>query len=569
MAEHNNLKPIRSRILMNSVPFDPKKYEFSDKFVASENVKENPLTAHTVSELMEALQNPTVGLDARVIAVNRKGKAEHREFKSKEAFVKAHKNMSLRESTDWWAYDMNGPRANVIGNDFLPLLGGPFNKQLYLADYLRMNALCYFAYNHDPIMRRSVHIMRDFILGRGFSVNCDDPNAMIKWDSFSKANQIPLMMDYIARGISRDGEVMVWKLPAGESKITWNISPDQAPPRAIIPRVRLIDPSCIWEIVTFPEDITRVLFYQWVSPTQYQMYTGQAGKEWVPSMKFIFRQIPAGEVNHYKVNCDYNEKRGRSDLFSALGYSKRMRDAVDYSIVGMMKAAAFCIDTTIEGSQADLDEYIQAQEALGEIPPAGSEFVHTKAVEREYKGNAAAQGSSANPSFEWTLSMVSMATGIPVNYYGTHLGGATTRASALVATEPVAKMFEQRQNTLKEILEDLWEYVVGPGVDHEITFPEIVTADKSQKFKDLSLAQANGWISRQTAAELVAKELGLKDYTFDREKERMEMERPQDDDVVVNPLTGKATAGKEDEEDSESSMSSDEKRKVKNDLSKP
>lgn len=568
MAEDNNLKPVRSKVLMKSVPFDPTKYEFSDKFVPSQNVKDNPLSAHTVPELMEALENPSVGLDAQVIAVNRKGKAERKTMKNKESFLSAHKRMSMKESTDWWAYDFDGPRANIIGNDFIPLLGGPFNKQLYLADYLRMNALCYFAYNHDPIMRRAVHIFRDFILGRGFSVQSDDKNAMVKWDSFSKANQLDVMMDYAARGLSRDGELMVWKLPPGESKITWNIYPDQAPPRAIIPRVRLIDPSCIWEIVTFPEDITRVLFYQWVSPTQYQMYTGQSGKEWLPSMKFIFRQIPAQEVNHYKINCDYNEKRGRSDLFSALGYSKRMRDAVDYSIVAMMKAGAYCLDTTIEGSQADLDSYVQAQEALGEIPPAGSEFVHTKAVTREYKGNSALQGGSSNPAFEWTLSMVSMATGVPVNYFGTHLGGATTRASALVATEPVAKMFEQRQGTLKQILEDLWEYVVGPGIEHEITFPEIVTADKSQKFKDLSLAQANKWISRRTAAEMVAKELGLKDYTFEQEEERISLESPTEDDTIIDPLTGKAKIGKEDE-NPESSLTSDERNDTKNALKKP
>lgn len=525
-------------VLKNSVPFDPNKYEYSSEFIPSTNCKLEPLSAHTVPELIEALQNTTVDIDAECLAVDKRGRRSTLRFTEKQAFLDAYQRNSMREATDYFAYDFEGPRANGIGNDFIPLLGGPFNKQLYLADYLRMNSLCYFAYNHDPLARRVIHVYRDFVLGRGYKIECDDEKAAAAWEAFEIANDLPELLDSACRELSLYGETMLWKLPKGQSKITYNLAPGQEPPKSKIPRVRLIDPSCIWEIVTFPEDITRVLYYQWVSPTQYQIYTGQDGNNWVPNFKFIFRQLPPEEVNHYKINTVTGEKRGRSDLFPILGYLKRLRDAVEYSIVGMMKASAYCLDTTIKGNQGDIDQYIMAQNALGEIPPAGAEFVHTEAVERQYLSNSAtAKSSGSSTAFDWCLSMIAAGTGIPVNYFGSHLGGATSRASALVATEPVAKLFEQRQEVLRGMIDDLWNHVIGEEVEYSLIFPEIVTQDKSEKIKDLALCNSQKWLSKQTCAEIAAKELGISSFDFDDEMKRIKEEA--DKEVAeLDPLTG-------------------------------
>ena len=73
--------------------------------------------------------------------------------------------------------------------------------------------------------------------------------------------------------------------------------------KGLIPRVRLIDPSTVWEILTPPEDINQPIAYQQVFPTQYQIYTGIDKGGVVPSSKFIMQQIPAEEVLHFKINC--------------------------------------------------------------------------------------------------------------------------------------------------------------------------------------------------------------------------------------------------------------------------
>ena len=310
--------------------------------------------------------------------------------------------------------------------------------------------------------------------------------------------------------------------------------------------MRLLDPTVFWEVITWPDDPTRELAYVWVSPTQYQTYTHTFGNQNVPSSKFIFQQIPADQISRYKINVVTGEKRGRGDLFSVLGFLKRLRDSVNYSIIGLQRQASFCIDTVIRGSQEDVDSYISAQADLGAVAPAGSEFVHTDAIERKYLSPEGGKAGSS-PAFEWALSMVAAGLGIPISYFGTHLSGGQTRASAIVSTEPVAKRFEMRQQVYERVVHDLWDRLMewaGLGhVECEVTFPEIITADKSQKLKDLSLAQTQGWISGERAATIAAKELNITSFEYETEREKISGEKQiEPSGSFASPLTAPASA---------------------------
>ena len=470
-------KAQRMRVLKSTVINTD--YEVDDSFQPARNIDE----IHSTEELLHFAEKGEVEIDARVLAVSKTGLG-YVKMDTKD-FVEASRNdatkVNFKESNvDYFGMDMQGP-SSLVGQDYTPLLGGPFYKQLYIYDYLRMHSASFYAYNHDPMARQIVHITRDFTLGRGWKSECENKFALAIWEAFVEANDLVNLVDSLALETSIYGETMIWWLPDNNTKIVHNLPEDQMPPKGLIPRVRLIDPSCIWEIVTFPEDITRVLYYQWVSPTQYQIYSGSYNGKSVPSSKFIYQQIPANQVMHYKINSVSNEKRGRSDLFPVLGYLKRLRDSVNYSVIGMQKNMAWSVDTTIDGSQDDIDAYVESQNALGSIPSAGSEFVHSKKVERKYLSNDAGRGGNSL-SFDWCLSMIAAGSGIPVNYFGTHLGGATTRASALVATEPVTKKFEKRQQFYEQILKDLSQKLFkhfGISADIEFTFPELVTQDRS------------------------------------------------------------------------------------------
>lgn len=508
----------------------------------------------SMAELIEAIErDPNAEVDARVLAIHpdtgkigvrRLDRASFlREAKDK---TRAEKGLSRLKEADAFATDGDlSPSVGLVGDDFIPLLGGPFYRQLYQADYLRQANAAYYAWNHDPFAHQALNIKRDFTLGRGFRVDSDNPAALALWRAFEKTNDLQRQMWQFALELSLYGESMFWKLPDNNTKIVQRPYPGQVIPKGLIPRVRLVDPTVMWDIITDPEDISSVQYYVWLAPTQYQVFSGLEKGKAIPSSKFIFQQIPGDQILHYKVNVVSNEKRGRSDLFPALGYLKRLRDSISYEIIRQQKQSAFAIDTTIRGSQSDIDAYISDQESMGTVAPAGSEFVHTDAIERKYMAPEGGKGGSSS-SFEWCLSAVASALNIPISYFGTHLSGGQTRASAIVATEPVAKSFEMRQAMYERVIHDLWAYCMewaGIAAECEVTFPDIITQDRSSKLKDIALAQSQGWLSRKTAATIASKELG--DTTFEWELEKAEIEKEQtvDAPTLTGPLTAEPTSG--------------------------
>ena len=513
MAQHLTKKP------KDLDGYDTREGIFAD---VAESVPQIGSLEHLV-KLIESDENCVV--EARLPYRDELGHVRYKSL-DRKAFLEAAK---LREGADAFATDGydSGTGDSLVGQSFVPTLGGPFFKNLYQRDFIQQANAAFYAYNHHPIAHQAVQIIKDFTLGRGFRVDSKNKVALALWRAFEDANRIQEQMAQAAVELAINGETAFWKLPSGQAKIIQRPYPGQEIPKAMLPRVRLVDTTVFWDIVTEPEDITSVLYYVWLAPTQWQVFTGMQGQN-VPTSKFIFQSIPADQVNHYKVNCFSNEKRGRSDLFSVLGFLKRLTDSVNYQIVALQKQSAYCIDTTIRGSQGDIDNYISDQQAGGTIAPAGSEFVHTDAIERKYIGVEGGRGGMSE-AFSWTLSMVASGLGIPISYFGTHLSGGQTRGSAIVATEPVAKRFEMRQQVYERMIHDLWDYVMdwaGLGnVDCEVTFPEIISADKSQKLKDIALAKAEGFISHERAANMAAKELNITEFDFVVEKDKIEAER--------------------------------------------
>lgn len=549
---------VRAQTLASGLEYDPSRYEFSTDFVAADI--SNPYEIHTTAELVACLErNPSIELDAKVISANGPKRL------SREKFTETYhaNNTNLRESD----FDLDSGTGSLVGQDFTPYLGGPFYKNLYFyQDYIRMHAQAFYSYHNDPFGKAIVSITKDFTLGRGFRVDSDNKKALALWRAFEKVNNLQELMHQVGSELCIYGEQMFWWLPNNEMNIGYQLAQGDKIPTAFIPRVRLIDPSNIVEIITYPEDITRRLAYVWLAPTQYQIYTNASSvkdSKVQPSLKFIYRQIAADQIDHFTVNSVSNEKRGRSDLFPVLGYMKRLRDAVEYEMISHQKQAAWSIDTQIEGSQADIDAYIQDMAAQGTITQAGSEFVHTSKIKREFM-SAKSGAAGSQEIFNWCLSNISAGTQIPTNYFGTHLSGAGTRASAVVATEPVAKKFEMRQLVYERMLTKAWERLMNwagiQGAECEITFPDIITQDRSAKLKDLALSQSQKWLSRERAATIAAKELGITDFEFSEEMSKLDSEAPQADPALMSPLS---TPGAVEPKKPISAIPSAERRDIK------
>lgn len=555
MEQSTEERKLALRVLASEATFDPETYLYDDTFKPGDPSKFQ--SVHTIPEIMASLEsNKDVDAEGVFLEADTKGNYRYRRIVGKEAIKKIWKENSrlkrFREA-DNFATDGNaggagaGSNAGLVGDDFVPLLGGPFNKQPYLYDYLRAHAYCFHEYHHHPLARAVVHITRDFVLGRGYRIDADDPKAMAIWKAFEKVNHIPEMMEDIVKEGSIYGENMIWWLPDQEVFIGYQDAPGQEPAKGLIPRVRMIDPSTCWEIVTFPEDIKRVLFYQIVFPTQYQIYTGQSAGKPVPTSKFVMQQIPAGDVMHYKYNCVSNEKRGRSDLFPVLGYLKWIRDCINYKLIALKKQSAWTEDIEVQGSQADVDNLTNSLESLGEFEPAGSRFIHTAAIKRQYLANQG-RGGGTDDTMSLGISMVAAGTQIPVSYFGLEKSAGQTKASAIVGTEPVAKKFERRQLEVARIIEDLWkrlqEQYGVKGAECRVSFPEVISQDSSAKLKDIKFVEDCGYLSRESAAPLAAKELGgLDDYDYDEEKKKIAQEGDQHiEPTIASPLTAPTAA---------------------------
>ena len=508
-----------------------KDYEFDGKFHPLPAHELNAQSVRTVGELIALLErDESVDVEARVMAMDpATGKMGVRVLGRKEFLESLQgepkiESTRFREAVDSFAMD-SSVSSGMVGDDYIPMLGGNFFKSLPYWDFLKQANAAFYAWNHDPLAKQSINIIKDFTLGRGYRLDSENKAAIALWSAFEKVNDVQQMMRQIAVELSIYGETIVWKLPDNQAAPVQARTAGQPIPRALIPRLQLVDPTVIWEVITWPEQPNRPISFIWVAPTMFQIYTGQEKSAKVPGSKFIFQTIPADQMRQYKVNAVTGEKRGRSDLYPVLSYLKRMRDTVEYAIIGTQKQAAYSIDTTVEGSQDDILNYIDAQESMGTIHPAGSEFVHTAKVKREYLSADGAR-MGANPTFDWVMSMIASGLGIPISFYGTHLSGGQTRASAIISSEPVAKKFEGRQQIYERIILDMWDDLMEwAGLGHvpcEITFPELYTQDRSQKFKDLALAEAQGWLSKKRVASMAAKELGITDYDFDVEQDTRE-----------------------------------------------
>lgn len=545
----------RAKVLKRGIEIDPESYEVSAPFVpASPQLTFNEI--HTMPELRAHVEkHSSTQIDGHIIEMDRKKgiwtyrRVNRDSFRSMWDRNSGRQSATVREAgkilegTDTFARaDSSTANSGLVGDDSVPFLGGPFNKQQYLSDYLRAHSYAFYEYNHHPVAKAVVDITTDFTLGRGFAIDCEDTKALAYWKAFEEVNDLQSLMEHISDELTIFGEIMWQYLPGNELFFAYGVPAEQQPPKGLIPRIAMLDPSSCWEVITYPEDIRRVLAYQFVFPTQYQMFTTSDQGKVVPTSKFIMQQLPAARVRHFRVNAVSNEKRGRSDYFGALGYMKRLKDSVNYELISLQKRSAWAIDTTIEGGQSDIDNYVDSQQAIGTIPPAGSEFVHTAKIKREYQGSHSSHGGKSD-AFEWALSMCAMHVRIPISYLGSHLSGGTTKASALVATEPVAKKFERRQILLTRILKQLWQDVIVKGygftgAQPQIIFPEIIVQDRSAKIKDIKLSEDSRYISRERAATMVAKELGISDYDYDSEKEVIDSENPQPIyPNLITPLT--------------------------------
>lgn len=460
----------------------------------------------------------------------------------------------LREGYD--SFEFGGGMGGTYGwganSEYIPLLPGPATRQLYWQDYFAMSAKAFEAYNHDPLTWRCVQAMQEFVLGKGLEATVTKTGgtsegqrhdqAQTVWDEFWTRNRMPDRLDTMCRDSSVLGELFVRYFLAGPGKLT----------------IRSLDPASIYDLITDPEDVESVYAYHQQFQTPYQLYAPRGGQPatGVPPTgssngaltKFVVRQIPAPEIDHYRLNTSTSERRGRSDLFPALTWIQRMRHYLTAKVVREDMISRIAWDLTVDGNQGDITAVRQSIFPNNAPPAPGSILGHSPSVTlAPMEPGTVGQGSQVDPTFVALVNMVCASIGVPVDYVVQIMRGGT-RANALVATEPAAKRFEKRQAWFEGILHDMFDRVMVAAnitdAQLEVTFPPIASEDTTQLLKDLSYAESNQYLSKKTAATMAAKALDISTYDFETEQSLIADEFPEpemedDPDGIPNPITGK------------------------------
>ena len=505
------------------------------------------------------------------------------ECKNTDDFCKAaQRTMKLRESIfgdDNFASGDDGFQGGSIeiarGDlEYTPFMSGAFNKQLYMYDYNVMHSRAWEMWNHNPVAHQIVKITTFFVLGRGIAVRMKDAEAQKVWDAFCKKSDFYDRIKTWSDMLTRDGELMVRTF---KDKTGMN--------GEVI--VRAVDPSTVWEIITDPEDIEKVYYYHQQYPTQYQVFYNPNPLQ-IASTKYVINQIPAGDIKHYKINSNANEKRGRSDLFCIMTWLKRHKDFYTARTIRGIMQSTFVWKMIVKGSDADVQN---ARNVWGSVPPKSGTIWFENESATLTPIAIDLKAADARDDGEALLNMISIGSGVPKEYLG--LGDKSTKATALVASEPGAKKFQDRQDLFKKIIGDVIDTVMTQAqragdlptakkempeqivsriiqalksrdfwtalqllatmmkggktvtVDksYEIIMPEIAIEDRTAKIKDLTLMQVNGWVSKKTAGQIAAKEMHLDQYDFEEEQNQIKSETAKGEGQTelvpgVNPATG-------------------------------
>ena len=496
----------------------------------NENGDVVPATDCPDRSMVEILTDPHSQIDARLWEGRfengrlRESRVTPRLSKDKlqERHTRLRETLKLSES-DWFSLGGlagYGTSDGPLTSNYVPLIPGPATRQQYWADYWAASAKAFEASTHSGIARRACRAMVQFPLGRGVRWKIKDDAATKAWEAFWDGNNMRRRLRSIFYDLSVFGEQFL------------RYFPDPSNPRKLI--VRQLDPATIYEIVTDQEDLESVYFYHQQFQTRMELYSPPAGNR-APEgrtqpgvTRYIIRQIDAGEIDHWKINTVEGEARGRSDLFPALGDLKRLRDLMTSKVIQSDIGNRVMAILKAQGTPADIGRLLNTIFPNGQPPAPGTIIGLNEQASLEPFEYTSGREVRADFTYDELIDNISAATGIARAYLGLSpaQGSGTTQATALTSVEPSVQTFSERQDIADELLHQMFVRVMAANgitreVDVEFIFPEIVKEDRSAFLEDIEMVEADGYISKRTAATMASAQLGMTDYDYDAEQKQI------------------------------------------------
>lgn len=354
-------------------------------------------------------------------------------------------------------------------------------RDLPLPTHERAQQLAYFLYLANPMAQWLINIQTAYIVGEGVTLNAKDGDEDVQaviddwWED--DQNDWDSKLEQKVRELSLYGEQC------------WTAFTAQGTGRV---RLGYLDPWLIDEVVLSPDDAEQpigVITKRYaidgaeIPQRRLKVVTALSDEELGSAAMAMRARFADGDCFYYAVNKVSNGSRGWSDLLARAdwldGYEQFMFQRLERADLGNRVVA----DITLTGMTPDQ----LAAYAKSFIPPkAGGHFFHNEKVTYDIKSPDMHASDAREDSRLFKHQAIS---GLPEHWFGG--GGDTNRATAAEMDEPTYKLFQQRQKSVKGIVQKTARYAVrqakvwgrvpqGASEKVNAEFPSMVRADLSK-----------------------------------------------------------------------------------------
>ena len=359
------------------------------------------------------------------------------------------------------------------------------------------------AWRKNFFIRRIVGLTRSYVVGKGLEIGSSDPaiNTFIGAFWYHPMNMVGRRLGPICDALTRDGEIFPILFTNEVNGMSY---------------VRFKSARMIREIETEPGDYEKELSYTENTPAEPKIWYSQHHP------RNQEKQLPLPPLMlHWCVNKPFDATRGESDLRPvlpwALRYSEWLKDRVR---LNRQRTRQGVLDVMV---MDDTQVEAKKQQLRGVNPVEAGIYVHGPGEEVKMH-NLNIDADEAEQ--DGLVLRLAIATGANLGLHYLGEGERTNYATAKEMGEPTARFFQDRQEQLIWMIEDLLTMAyerycavhsmqVPADMGYMVNVPEVARADNESlasaaksMIEALALASARGWVDDETALTLAMKFAG-------------------------------------------------------------
>ena len=340
----------------------------------------------------------------------------------------------------------------------------------------RMQQVSYYLYVTNPLARRTVELLKDFVVGEGIQFKAEDEGVRQVLEEFwnDPVNNLDLTLESYVRELSVFGE-QLWV--AATNPISGAV------------RIGYVDPAHIEAIeyatlemlpgraVAVPIAVTLKPLTNAPAPSPAGAGTQDAVRLEVVHLDEdpdspTFGRL-TGQCFYWAINKARAASRGISDLFAAADWVDGY-DQMLFALMNQMDALSrFIWDVRLEGMTAEqIRDWLKEN---GTPPRPNSIRAHNEKVSWQAVAPPV-QAADRSEGVRLIKNFILGGMGFPEHWFAD--GGATNRATALEQGEPTLKMLTCRQRFVRYMLTQVLRYVIDQRIAAGALSPEVNRAVK-------------------------------------------------------------------------------------------